>query len=325
MNFFERTTLHANSVKLFNAKLNEWISYMPSHFQCLGCIIMFPDLAMKMLNTHMKTNTNSNKHIYLMSVLSILRHKIEIIKHLTDTEIIDLHTKWKSIFSENEKPIIERRLENKPTDRQQAKGGHLLSFNDIVAKRDELASGSSERLLISMYTMIPPVRADYFATQIVYDDEMPTERNYIRIRSGEDVECILTDFKTAKTYKQITHKFPPCLIKELNESLRIKPRTYLFTNTKGEPYTRNAFVLWTRRCLTRLFETDFTLVFFRHAFITDFITNKVTSETTDAEIKEISDKMGHSPEMFRGYKWIKSGAKGDLMLGTTEGDGDEDE
>jgi pterin-4a-carbinolamine dehydratase len=74
-----------------------------------------------------------------------------------------------------------------------------------------------------------------------------------------------------------------------------------------------------------LFETDFTLVFFRHAFITDFITNKVTSETTDAEIKEISDKMGHSPEMFRGYKWIKSGAKGDLMLGTTDGDGDEDE
>lgn len=314
MNFFQDTSLHTNSVKLFNAKLNEWIEYMPTHFQCLGCIIMFPDLAMKMLNAHMKTNTNSNKHIYLMSVLSILRHKPAVVGHLTDIEFLDLHTKWKGIFSENEKPIIERRLENKPTDKQQAKGGHQLTFSQIESKRDELPVGSSERLLISMYTMIPPVRADYFATQIVYNDDVPTSRNYIRIRD-DNVECIITDFKTAKTYKQIMHKFPPCLVAELKESLKIKPRDYLFINTKGEAYTRNAFVLWTRRCLTRIFETDFTLVFFRHVFITDFITNKVTAETTDAEIKEISDKMGHSPEMFRGYKWIKSGAKDVLVLG----------
>ncbi len=323
MNFFEGTDLHANSVKLYNTKLNEWISYMPPIYQSLVCIIMFPEVALEALRTNLKVDTNTNRHIYIVAIMSFIKHKRSLLTHLTQEQYSVVRVRWIDINSENEKPIIERRLENKPTDRQQAKGGHLLSFNDIVAKRDELASGSSERLLISMYTMIPPVRADYFATQIVYDDEMPTERNYIRIRSGEDVECILTDFKTAKTYKQITHKFPPCLIEELNESLRIKPRTYLFTNTKGEPYTRNAFVLWTRRCLTRLFETDFTLVFFRHAFITDFITNKVTSETTDAEIKEISDKMGHSPEMFRGYKWIKSGAKGDLMLGSADADEDE--
>ena len=29
----------------------------------------------------------------------------------------------------------------------------------------------------------------------------------------------------------------------------------------------------------------------------------------------ISDKMGHSTEMFRAYKWVKSGAKGELDLG----------
>jgi hypothetical protein len=166
--------------------------------------------------------------------------------------------------------------------------------------------------------MIPPVRADYFATEIVHDNEVPTQKNYIRIIAPDNIQCILTDFKTAKTYKQITHTFPPELISEFNASLEKKPRKYIFTNTKGEPHTRNSFVLWTRRCLTRIFETDFTLVFFRHAFITDFITNKITPDTTDAEIKVISDKMGHSPEMFRGYKWIKAGAKGVFQVGDEE-------
>jgi hypothetical protein len=315
MNFFENTTLHSSSTKLFNSKLNEWISYMPPHFQALGSILTLPTLAMEFLDKNIKTNTNTNKHVYLMSVLSIFRHKSDIIPHFSDEYITELYVTWKDIFNKNEAPIIERRLENKPTDKQLAKGGHKITFSQIVEKRNELPVGSNERLLLSMYTMIPPCRADYFSTQIIRDDEVPTQKNYIHFKGTDYAECFINDFKTAKTYKQIKHVLPPELISEINSSLQKNPRTYLFINTKGEPHTRNSFVLWTRRCLTRIFETDFTLVFFRHAFVTDFITNKITPETTDAEIKEISDKMGHSPEMFRGYKWIKSGAKGVFEVG----------
>lgn len=318
MDFFENTKLHSSSTKLFNSKLNEWVSFMPTHFQSLGSILLHPPLAMDFLNKNIKTNTNTNKHVYLMSVLSIFRHKSDIIPYYSDEYITELYITWKDIFNKNEQPIIERRLENKPTDKQQAKGGHQITFSQIQEKRDELPAGSSERLLLSMYTMIPPVRADYFATQIVKGDEVPSQKNYIRIIAPDIIECIITDFKTAKTYKQITHKFPPELISEFTLSLEKHPRTYLFTNTKGEPHTRNSFVLWTRRCLTRIFETDFTLVFFRHSFITNFITNNIKPDTTDAEIKEISDKMGHSPEMFRGYKWIKGGAKGAFEVGGEE-------
>jgi hypothetical protein len=306
MDFFENTKLHSNSIKLFNSKLNEWISFMPKQFQNIGCVIMFPTLAMKILDKYIKTNTNTNKHIYLMSILSIFRHKSDYFSEFPEEQITTLNETWKNIFMENEAPIIKRRYENTPTDKQLAKGGHQLTFSQIVTKRDELPDSSSEKLLLCMYTMIPPVRADYFATHIVYNDDVPTSKNYIRIRD-DNVECILTDFKTAKTYKQITHTFPPCLVTVLKDSLKFKPRDYLFINTKGEPHTRNSFVLWTRRCLTRIFETDFTLVFFRHAFITDFITNRITPDTTDAEIKLISDKMGHSPDMFRAYKWIRNG------------------
>lgn len=321
MNFFENTKLNSNSVKLFNSKLNEWISFMPNHYQALGCIIMFPQFATDCLNKHIKTNTNSNKHIYLMAILSIFRHKSEFLEHFSPEYVTDLYSKWKDIFNKNETPIIERRLENKPTDRQQAKGGHQITFSQIQQKREELPIGSYERLLLSIYTMIPPVRADYFATQIVKGDEIPTEKNYIRIISPQNIECIITDFKTAKTYKQITNKFPPSLIFEFNASLEKYPRSYLFVNSKGEPHTRTYFVLWARRILTKLFETEFTLVFFRHAFITDFIKNKITSNTTDAEIKAVSDRMGHSPEMFRAYKWIKNG--GDIEGAVKVGEEDD--
>ena len=60
------------------------------------------------------------------------------------------------------------------------------------------------------------------------------------------------------------------------------------------------------------------IVFFRHAFITNFITNNIKPDTTDAEIKEVSDRMGHSPEMFRGYKWIREGERGKFAAGGGE-------
>lgn len=318
MNFFEDTNLTDSSIKLYNTKLNEWISFMPKIFQSLGGIIMFPEVAIKALHSNLKVNTNTNRHIYIVAVMSFIKNKKEELNHLSQEQYSTIRVKWIDINNENEQPIIERRLENKPTDKQQAKGGHQLTFSQIIEKRDELANGSYEKLLLCMYTMIPPVRADYFATQIVKGNEVPTQKNYIRIITPDNIECVITDFKTAKTYKQITHKFPPELVTEFTLSLEKYPRSYLFTNTKGEPHTRNSYVLWTRRLLTRLFQTDFTLVFFRHAFITHFITHKITPETTDAEIKEISDKMGHSPEMFRGYKWIKGGAKGEFQVGEEE-------
>ena len=58
MNFFELVNIHDNSAKLYNTKLNEWISYMPNIYKSLACIIMFPEISMKELESHLKVNTN---------------------------------------------------------------------------------------------------------------------------------------------------------------------------------------------------------------------------------------------------------------------------
>lgn len=217
--------------------------------------------------------------------------------------------KWADIFAENEAPIIQRRMENKPTILQQSKGGSKLTFNQIIEKRDELPIGSIEYLLIAMYTMIPPCRADYFELEVVRGDTEPVSKNYLRIqddeKSGVRMETVLRDFKTAKAYKEIRNELPAELVEVVKASLEKTPRKYLFMNANGKPHTRNSFTLWTRRVLSRVFGTDFTLVFFRHAFATHYVMNVDLSKTTDAQIKEISDKMGNSTEMFRAYRWIR--------------------
>lgn len=83
----------------------------------------------------------------------------------------------------------------------------------------------------------------------------------------------------------------------------------IFSHSFSPKYTAHVFLF--------IFIFSFTKPIFFNS-LPNFITNNIKPDTTDAEIKEISDKMGHSPEMFRGYKWIKGGAKGAFEVGGEE-------
>lgn len=319
--FFGHSKLKPSSVKLFNTKLHEWIQFMPTHYQSVIVILTQPTLAMNILQANLTSNTNTNKHIYIMSILSFFRHCPDVLSPFTPDTIEHLRQQWVRIFDENEAPIIQRRLENKPTEAQTKKGGSQLDFHHLCKVRDALPPGSPERLLIAMYTMIPPCRADYFATEIIQGQtQQPSQPNYIRIYSPDRIESVLTDFKTSKTYQQITNTFPPELCSELTLSLEKYPRSYLFVNANGKPHTRNSFTLWSRRALTRCFGVDFTLVLFRHIYATHWITSHDMNTTTDSQIKEVSQKMGHSSEMFRAYRWVQHGRQGQLVLDAQEND-----
>jgi hypothetical protein len=298
-NFFEGAQIASSSVTLYNQRLHEWISYMPPIYQSLSAIVSYPTHAMKILNESLTTNTPSTKHVFIVAVMSYLRHSANTITHLTDEELQTLRTEWNQLLKDNDKPIIERRLQNTPTDLQLKKGGVHLTFDQIVQIRDALPHGSIEKLLISFYTMIPPVRADYYNTQIVYNDEKPTEPNFICIRAGS-ITLTLTDFKTSSSFHKIQHILPNLLSKQLLSSLATHQRTRLFLNSKLEPFTRNSYTLWTRRLLTKIFGVDFTLVFFRHAYVSHFLSQP---SLTDQQVLDTSRAMGHSTEMFRAYRF----------------------
>jgi site-specific recombinase XerD len=126
----------------------------------------------------------------------------------------------------------------------------------------------------------------------------------------------LTDFKTKNRYTEITNVLPQELNDELVKSLEKSPRKYIFTNQTGQPFTRNAFTVWSKRILSRVFETEMTLIIIRHLFI-----SSLDFSMKPLELKKISDKMGHDLSTQRNYKWDVS----QLNTGAGEGEAEDDD
>lgn len=305
MNFFNDTTLAPASLSLFNRKLNEWLSYMPKTQQHITQIFQFPDYSTKILIDSLIIKSNSNIHTFYTSILAILNHCSQYTSHLTTIQLEELKKQWRELLKTNLKPYEERRSNSLPTELQLQKGGTFIKYEDILKKRDSLPIGSIERLLLGFYTHIPPVRADYFATEIVTFKQKPTELNYIRRISPDISEVILKDFKTKSSYKQIKNSLPSELNADLVESLRIKPRKYLFVNQTGQPFIRSGFAIWAGRILSRLFETEFPLTILRHLYINSL----KLDERTAKEITDISSKMGHDILTHLKYRWDLSKVK----------------
>lgn len=298
MNFFENTILAPSSISMFNKKLNEWISYLPQTQQNITSLLMFPDNSVKVLIENITTNTNNNLHIYYTAINSIINHASEFTSHIPKPTMLEIKKQWCNIRRDNQKDIVERRDKLIPTENQLQKGGTYLKYEDILTKRDSLPFGSIERLLLGFYTYLPPMRADYFAIEIITFKKKPTQPNYIRRVSPDHSVLTVADFKTRNAFDPITTILPPELNNELIESLRIKPRIYLFTNQTGEPFTRKAFSNWATRVLTQLFETQLTLNIIRHLYI-----NTIDMTKTPYELKKISNKMGHDIATQRVYQW----------------------
>jgi hypothetical protein len=192
----------------------------------------------------------------------------------------------------------DRFKQQMPTEIQSKKGGSCLTFDKLIQKRDCGELDMYSHLLLSMYTYIYPVRADYYATEIVYDDAEPNVPNYIRIR-GDQSELMIRDFKTSKLYTSIHYpRLPDTLHQIILQSLQKEPRTYLFQKPNGKPYTRNTFSQWASRTLHALFGVEMTLTLIRHQFI-----STLSLDTPAVELERIGRLMGHSLSTQQLYKW----------------------
>lgn len=292
--------ISANSKKLYNTKLHQWIEYLPESTQDITSLITLPQLSMERLEMKLKTPSNTNKHLYISSVITFLNKSPLIPLLLKKKKVDSLRDAWITIRNENSKPIVERRMNNQPTERQEAKGGSNLSWNDIIKKRDELPVGSMERLLMGMYSYLPPVRADYGKVRILKQGETSDEPNTITL-GKKKATIILKDFKTAKKYGSITNDITGLLYKDLMQSLKDSPREWLFVDKKGQPFSRNGFSVWSKRILSKAFGAEFTVVMFRHLYLSNLDYNTLTTQ----QLVDIGKKMGQSLSMQSQYRWVK--------------------
>jgi hypothetical protein len=295
MNFFPNTHLTDTVAKSYNNKLNKWISLMPPHKNTLQYIFTHPNLSTVTLRQHLTQNdsdTAPTLNSYIKAILSAAEHNLD-----NNDDYLKSEKRWKELRQITYEYANSYRLEQKPSPTQSQKSGSTLTLTDIIKVRDELPDGSLDKLLISFYTYIPPVRADFFATQILKFGETPSYHNYILFNSDRS-RLVITDFKTSDIYKSIEHDLPSELHKQLSASLTLQPRIFLFDNRDGKCFTRKLFSEWATNRLTTLFKKKFTLTLFRHIYISTLDLN-----TPASELLEISRKMGHSITQQMLYKW----------------------
>lgn len=224
----------------------------------------------------------------------------------------DLFQEWENVHNTVRVPIDEKYKSNKPTIRQEA---GYMSFSDILKTRSKLEDGSMEKLLITMYTDIPPVRSDFYSTKICFvnseDDEedvkskMNEDENFVILHNvhREKSKLILRKYKTAKNYKQIDIPLTNEIINQIVRSLEKHKRDYLFVGKNNKPFDKeNTFNTFANRLIKKTFNNEnISLCMFRHSYISR--EDLKLEEKSGLEQDQIAKIMGHSISQQAKYRW----------------------
>lgn len=211
----------------------------------------------------------------------------------------DLFDQWVSETKTIKDEIDKKYESNAPTLKQK---GAYISYDQLIETRNKMKKRSQSRLLLFMYTEIPPVRNDYHLLKIYKSKPHYDTGNYMIIDDPNPM-IVLNDFKTDKTYEQIKIKIPDRLFDEIKESLEETPREYLFVSTRNKlPYeSDNTFSRWANRTLRAIFNNTMNLTTLRHIYISR--RDLKLENKSGLERKEIAKIMGHSLEQQQRYLW----------------------
>lgn len=237
----------------------------------------------------------------------------------------DLFKKWKDLQEAQRKPLEQKYLSNAPTKRQ-ADG--LVELEDAISIRDTLEDGSYDRLLLTLYTDMPPVRSDFYNTPI-YKKETEVDQyykekgNYILLTEAKGT-FVMNRYKTAKKYGENRINLRPETMRQLRLSLEKTPRLYLFMTTpflnspnQPKPYVTDnydeksiqkgagAFNKWANRRLKVVLKNkDVSLTTFRHVFLSQKELD--LGNKTGLQRQEIANAMCHGVGQQEKYRWIQN-------------------
>ena len=211
---------------------------------------------------------------------------------------------------EEESGTQQRIMNGELSDREKRS---WLPWKDVLAVQKRIAAehpGEPEALLLSVYTLMEPLRQDFGNIRIVYSEAearaLSDTQGYVQLDRANHSAGILVlrQYKTAKRYGAFRRALPPDLVREIWISLEKKPRDHLFG-----PYTnRNSFVQFSNRALCKLFAgRRVTVNTLRHSFISgiDFNTR------TPGELFRASKMMAHGIGMQQMYRRLPK--EGDVV------------
>lgn len=212
----------------------------------------------------------------------------------------DCYAKWDRVHKqlEEERTNVAHSLE--PTEREREA---WVPWPEVLEAERMLARecyGDWPHLLLAMYCLIEPLRADFGNVRIVQKDLGigHEQRSYL---IEPQSKLVLKDTKTSKHHGFYERQLPEKLMRIIMRSRELCPRDHLFIKAGAEPVPfekRNSFVQYANRELYRIFNRPVTIRMLRQSYISsmDF------SNMRPSELYQAARHMNHSLGMQQQYR-----------------------
>ena len=252
-------------------------------------ILTHPKIYLEWIHQH-STSLQTQKS-YISAILAVFKHTPDMKKNEQK-----YYYEWYQGFKQVHEEIDKRYKTNEPSDKQK---DAYVSFEEIIKKRNELKKGSKERLLLALYTYLPPLRSDFNEVYIyIKAPEKIEHDNYITLYNTPLL--VLNEYKTVRKKDIFQKELPEELVTEIKESLKEDPREWLFMDRNEQPYRVNSYNRWVNRTLKKLFNKPLTISLIRHSYINSLDFNKLSV----IEKENIAKDMAHTVNTQDRYRLI---------------------
>jgi len=171
-----------------------------------------------------------------------------------------------------------------------------LPWSDIINATNEIVRNPSisdmDKLLVQLYTYMPPVRSDYANLEIVKRKTDKATGNYIQImKSGAMIR--INDHKTSKTYGALIKEVPKQLAKKLYQYTIINPSLKVLF-----PMTENALGKRIQKLYKNQTGKEIGITALRHSYISDMRKNDLPLKDKEWIAKEMGNSLSEQ-ELYR--------------------------
>lgn len=252
-------------------------------------ILTHPKIYLEWIHQH--SSSLQTQKSYISAILAVFKHTHDMKKNEQKH-----YYEWYQGFKQVHEEIDKRYKTNEPSDKQK---DAYVNFEEIIKKRNELKKGSKERLLLALYTYLPPLRSDFNEVYIYTKAPEKIEHdNYIMLYNTPLL--ILNEYKTVRKKDIFQKELPEELVTEIKENLKEDPREWLFMDRNEQPYRVNSYNRWVNRTLKKLFNKPLTISLIRHSYINSLDFNKLSV----IEKENIAKDMAHTVNTQDRYRLI---------------------
>jgi len=196
---------------------------------------------------------------------------------------------------------VFKKIDNaqQPTEKQEV---NFVSWDNVIAFRDQYYDDMTptQRLLMALYTRIPPVRADYTPMKIIPRKLAKYEDGFNYLVWAKKPYFIFHSYKTHSTYGDLIFSIPKDLAKEIAAYLSTVPdQTFLF-EANGKPWPAARLAVEVRKIFQKFHGLNTGINLLRHAYDTKFY----EGHKSLAEMTKLSMAMMHSPMLGQAYRFL---------------------